>query len=252
MLKASRTHRVAPSRVSDLLTQHHPTSNSSAPAIPHHNSKSPTKLCKTPFWSSPGADTASKPTALLSSLPTHLFGLAEDLLHEDEVVAGVSAHQLLQAPAVQAQPSCREDRATVTHSPVQERCRRVQQREGVRAKVFATCVRSQWRKKPHALVLDRCNLTKWCLSQQHHFVPKHLRALAHAAQCTRLGWMPLPRGGWVANMTALPRACCRGRSHVPGIGRCSPSFCLSTENPPVWPLALPPPGPNAPDALSQL
>lgn len=147
MLKASRTQRVAPTRVSDLLTQHHPTSSSSAPAIPYHNSKSPTKLCKTPFWSSPGADTASKPTALLGSLPTHLFGLAEDLLHEDEVVAGVSAHQLLQAPAVQAQPGCRGDRATVTHSPVQEHCRRDQQREGVRAKVFATCVRSQWRKK---------------------------------------------------------------------------------------------------------
>lgn len=114
MLKASRTQRVAPTRVSDLPTQHHPNSNSSAPTIPYHNSKSPTKLCKTPFWSSPRAATASKPTDLLGSLPTHLFGLAEDLLHKDEVVAGVSAHQLLQAPAVQAQPGCREDRGTVT------------------------------------------------------------------------------------------------------------------------------------------
>ena len=63
MLKAGGTHRVVPTRVSDLLTQHHLTPSSGAPAIPYHKPKSPTKLCKTPFWASPGADTASKPSS---------------------------------------------------------------------------------------------------------------------------------------------------------------------------------------------
>ena len=41
-------------------------------------------------------------------LSPHLSGLLQDLLQEDKEVARVPAHQLLQAPAVQTQPSWKE------------------------------------------------------------------------------------------------------------------------------------------------
>lgn len=45
-LKAGGTHRVAPSRVSDLPTQHHPTPSSSAAAIPYHDPNHPPSSAK--------------------------------------------------------------------------------------------------------------------------------------------------------------------------------------------------------------
>lgn len=120
---------------------------------------SPAKLYKTPFWARPAADTPQSLQDLPSSPPTHLFGFAKDLLHEDEVVASVSAHQLLQAPTIQAQPGCGGDRAAVTHSPIRESHRKDEQLEEVRVKEFAAFIRSQQRKKPPTLVLDRSNLT---------------------------------------------------------------------------------------------